>query len=313
MTTKARNSPARRMQVEGLESRQMLNSHLPGPSTVVPAESAGPPPVIRGSLGGTTSYVQDVSNAHLGIDTYLATGSDTLGAVTLTGLDTYFERQTHKNIYLDTYANGSLSLEGDDGTFEVSYVGKGSQVGNGKFTSNLVGTAVGTSGLVDGEYASFVATATGNSTTSDFNFKYVLKLLAPPKVVTGSVAFSNSYTTDPINPNAGTDSYSSLPNASLSAFAITGQDAYTEVSLGGNNYRDTYPAGSMTLSNNLGLFEVTYTGKGKSFANGKYVATFVGTAIGTSGLFDGATGVFTAISQGNDNTSLGKLTFKIKT
>jgi hypothetical protein len=313
MIVKVRPPRTRFLHAEGLESRQLLNAHLPGsPAASVSAESVKLPGVIHATLSGPSTYTIDPLNDNVGSDFYSATGRDTLGPETLTGQDDYVQKLTKKNIYQDTYTDGSLTITGTQGTFSVTYTGSGSQVGLGKYVENFKGTAVGTSGLVNGKYATIIGSITGDdSSTAPAIFKYTLKFITPPKVVSGSVGITGSYTLNPTNPALG----SVTLLGSSTATTVTLQDSFSEVEIPNNNYLDVYDSGTMTLVGSSGTFEITYAGSGKSYANGKFAESLSGTAIGTSGPVNGLVSVFKGSvlgSYSSDGSESGKLTFKIQ-
>jgi hypothetical protein len=175
--------------VDFLESRNLLNAHLPHPATVhvaahVKTEAAPVPPApkapheISGTLTGIQSYTLNPNNANQGYDTYSATAPAKGGLVKYYGTDSYTSVQVSPSTFQDTYFNGFtvLSLAGGN-DISISYAGKGPYPASdiGAFSATLKGEAIGITGALTGHAYSFTAKMTGDAATGDVTIKFTMK------------------------------------------------------------------------------------------------------------------------------------------
>jgi hypothetical protein len=181
---------------EFLETRQLLNAHVPhSPAVQVAAASshaihqhapavhaaATAPKVIHqisGTLTGQGVYTEDTVNTALGTDTYSVTGKTNHGVVTLASQDSVNSPLVTATTYHDVYYGGDATLTLQDGsTIAISYIGSGhSSSLNGKYTATFKGVATGSSGAELGQQYSFTASVVGNSANNNaVTIKFSLK------------------------------------------------------------------------------------------------------------------------------------------
>jgi hypothetical protein len=169
---------------EFLESRHLLNAHVPhSPAVHVAATPKPPAPPkapheIAGTLHGLTVYTLNPNNGNQGYDTYSASAPAKGGVATYYGTDSYTSVQVNPKTFEDTYFNGFtvLYLAGGNDV-SINYVGKGPYPASdvGTYSATLKGEAIGITGSLTGHEYAFNATLTGNAANADFTIKFTLK------------------------------------------------------------------------------------------------------------------------------------------
>jgi hypothetical protein len=180
---------------EFLESRQLLNAHVPHQPSVqislpahaiqaphessVHAASASKQAIhqISGTLTGQGLYTEDTVNLDLGTDAYVVQGKTNQGIVSLTAQDSVDSPAITRTTFQDTYSGGSATLTLKNGsTIGITYHGSGSSSALvPQYTATFKGQAIGTSGSQLGHKFSFTATVAGNQANADVSFKITLK------------------------------------------------------------------------------------------------------------------------------------------
>ena len=132
-------------------------------------------------------------------------------------------------------------------------------------------------------------------------------------VIRGTIhATITSTTPSTTDPFPRTVTYSGQGNASfIGQGPITGQHTVTSSPFK-NTSTDTYTNGTTTLTAARGVVDASYTGSGRTNANGRFTATLRGTASGDSGLAAGHSGSFVAQLSGNKQANTFTITFTIK-
>ena len=147
-----------------LESRELMNAHLPRPQIAHVAQLGhSAPRTIHGTMNGVSSYVGVLT----GSDTYSLSGQTSAGQAGISGTDDFSSTLLNPNTYSDLYYGGSWEMTMGNGSIvQIAYTGSGkSAVSTGKFTENLKGTAIGISGSMVGKQFAFTGSLTGPGTT----------------------------------------------------------------------------------------------------------------------------------------------------
>jgi hypothetical protein len=169
---------------ELLESRQLLNAHLPHhPAAHVASVATHAIHQISGTLTGTSTYVENTDSTSLlafGTDTYSLSGKTNHGAVVFTSQDSVISDTTSPTTFRDTYYGGNATLTLSDGsTVAIAYVASGHSSTDNAYTATYQGKAIGTSGAEKGHVYSFTASikAVAQPSLVDQNvtFKFALK------------------------------------------------------------------------------------------------------------------------------------------
>jgi hypothetical protein len=166
---------------ESLESRHLLNAHVPHqPAVHVAAAPKAPKPhhEISGTLTGVSPFTLNPNNSNQGYDTYSATAPTKNGVAQYFGTDAFTSTPVSATQDHDTYFNGStvLYLAGNN-DISISYVGVGTYPlsGSGPYTETFKGEAIGITGSLEGHEYSFNANLTGNADTDAVKIKFTLK------------------------------------------------------------------------------------------------------------------------------------------
>jgi hypothetical protein len=169
---------------ELLESRELLNAHLPHHEFAHVEKQATSSHIrITGTLSGTATYTTDPSNPDAGADSYSLSGSTTGGPATVTGTDSRVEYGITPSSFKDAYYAGNWTMSlGNGSTLAIAYIGTDTEpTGNGPYTSHLKGEAVGTSGPLLGQMFSFTAkgsVSTANGIRHNIFYKLLCELRA---------------------------------------------------------------------------------------------------------------------------------------
>jgi hypothetical protein len=133
------------------------------------------------------------------------------------------------------------------------------------------------------------------------------------RAITGTLSGVSSYTTNPLNPATGGDTYSFSGRTSAGQVGITGTDTWSESPFNASKASDLYFAGDWTMTmGNGSVIAIAYTGSGKTAtsATGPWNEILNGTAVGISGSMLGKKFLFSGSGQGTNVSSA--TTFKIK-
>jgi hypothetical protein len=171
---------------ESLESRNLMNAHLPlHPAAHVAALATTPahtnfkaPHQLSGTVTGLSTYTTNPLNANQGYDTYVASTPTAHGVAKYIGTDSFTSTLSNPTTFNDTYFNGFTVLYLADGNnLSISYVGNGKSPAsaNGNYTASFKGEAIGIDGPLTGHVYHFTAKLTGNETTSAVSIKFSLK------------------------------------------------------------------------------------------------------------------------------------------
>jgi hypothetical protein len=193
VTTTRQNRRRPSIGAEFLETRNLLNAHVPHAAEVhvaavhVKADQATPPPapkppkaphVISGTLTGIVTTIVNPNNIIQGYETYAASAPAKSGTATYYGIDSFSGVQVSPSTFNDTYFNGTtvLYLAGGNDV-SINYVGKGPYPASntGPYSASFKGEAIGITGALTGHEYAFKAALTGDATTGAVSIKFTLK------------------------------------------------------------------------------------------------------------------------------------------
>lgn len=163
--------------VEGMESRNLLSTVAPSVSAAAVRElRASFIPVIRGTIQGTVTSITPISSTSQ-VVTFEGRGQgNIIGDGRGTGQHTITSRPLRNGGTIDTYRDGSVTVEGSTDRVVAQYTGTGRTNRNGSFTAILRGTARSVAGANAGLSGAFVARLSGSSRTGAFTITFTIRV-----------------------------------------------------------------------------------------------------------------------------------------
>lgn len=162
--------------VEGMESRNLLNAGIASDLGAIVRDLKISIPAIKGTIHGTITSITPISSTTEIVDYTAAGKANIIGDGSGFGQHTITSKVVKKHPTNDTYSHGQATVTGTTDTVNFSYTGTGHTNANGSFTATLHGKATSVAGEHAGLSGSFTAQISGNNRTGSFTISFNLKL-----------------------------------------------------------------------------------------------------------------------------------------